>query len=664
MVAQMKQTALVCRSLMLVSLACAWGCSIGQGPPPIVADADLAYFRTAATAIEYPDVAEPACGDVLATAPPMTLEQAGPVEYWPLTLQEAVRIGLSNSKILRDLGGLVVASPQNVQSVQSPMIVETDPRFGVEAALSAFDASLEARTFFEKHDHPLNNFLFSGGRAFQQDLAAAQVELSKRAATGSEFSLRHGIDYDFNNTPGNPFVSYWQNNVTAEIRHPLLQGSGVEFNRIAGPDSVPGVYAGVQVARINTDISLADFEMGVRDLVADIETQYWELYFAYRDLDAKLAARNRALETWRRIRALYETGRLGGEAEKEAQARAQYFRFEEDVQNALTGHQFQKSRTIAFAFRGNNGIQANERQLRLLMGVPVSDGRLIKPVEEPLQARVLFEWDQILTQAIAGREELRRQRWQVKRRELELVAARNYLLPRVDAFGRYAWVGFGRDLLNSTRQSDRFDNAYQTLTSGDFQEWQMGVEMQMPVGMRQGHVAVRNAELQLARDHALLEAQERDVAHDLASALAEMQRAYAVAQTNYNRRVASAQQLAALEAIYEDADENQKTRLLDLILNAQSDLASAESGYYRAVTEHSLAVTQVHFQKGTLLEYNEVCLAEGAWPGQAYRDAAARARLRVPPHQIQDYLLATPRPVSRGPRTYADELRPLPPIAP
>ena len=95
----------------------------------------------------------------------------------------------------------------------------------------------------------------------------------------------------------------------------------MEFNRIAGPDAVPGVYTGVLIARINTDIGLNNFEMAVRDLVADIETQYWELYFAYRDLDAKLAARNRALETWRRIRALYETGRLGGEAEKEAQAR-------------------------------------------------------------------------------------------------------------------------------------------------------------------------------------------------------------------------------------------------------------------------------------------------------------------------------------------------------
>ena len=299
------------------------------------------------------------------------------------------------------------------------------------------------------------------------------------------------------------------------------------------------------------------------------------------------------------------------------------------------------------------------------MGIPLSDGRLIHPVEEPLQARILFDWDQIVTQAMVERPELRRQRWQVKRREMELVASKNFLLPRMDAFGRYQWLGFGEDLLNSTRQSDRLDNAYQSLTSGDFQEWQLGLEMQMPVGMRQGHTAVRNAQLQLAREHALLQAQERDVVHDLAGAVAEMHRANAVAQTAFNRRIAAGQQLASLEAIYEDADENQKTRLLDLILQAQSDLASAESSYYRAITEYSLAVSQVHYEKGTLLQYNQVCLTEGPWPDQAYADAARRTVRRVPANQIQDYLLDKPRPVSRGPVVPVGTdavLQPLPPV--
>ena len=33
-----------------------------------------------------------------------------------------------------------------------------------------------------------------------------------------------------------------------------------------------------------TDISLADFEIGLRDFVSNVENAYWDLYFAYRNL--------------------------------------------------------------------------------------------------------------------------------------------------------------------------------------------------------------------------------------------------------------------------------------------------------------------------------------------------------------------------------------------
>ena len=95
----------------------------------------------------------------------------------------------------------------------------------------------------------------------------------------------------------------------------------MQFNRIAGPGATPGEFNGVMVARINTDIALADFEVGVRNLVSDVEIAYWELYFNYRSLDAVIAGRDSALATWRKIYTLYRIGGKGGEAEKEAQAR-------------------------------------------------------------------------------------------------------------------------------------------------------------------------------------------------------------------------------------------------------------------------------------------------------------------------------------------------------
>ena len=93
-----------------------------------------------------------------------------------------------------------------------------------------------------------------------------------------------------------------------EIRRPLLQGYGVEYNRIAGPGAIPGFNQGVLLARINTDIALATFEGSVRNLVSDVETAYWELYFAYRNLDAAVQGRDTALETWQKVYSLYRCG--------------------------------------------------------------------------------------------------------------------------------------------------------------------------------------------------------------------------------------------------------------------------------------------------------------------------------------------------------------------
>jgi outer membrane protein TolC len=149
-----------------------------------------------------------------------------------------------------------------------------------------------------------------------------------------------------------------------------------------------------------------------------------------------------------------------------------------------------------------------ERRLRLLMNLPPTDGKLLRPKDEPIVAKINFDWPQVTGEATTRRAELRRQKWQIRRRELELMASKNYLLPRLDGVGRYRWRGFGDDLFPigavPPPPDEQFDGAYSNLTSGNFQEWQLGFELSVPIGFRQAHVAARNAELMLARERAIL----------------------------------------------------------------------------------------------------------------------------------------------------------------
>jgi hypothetical protein len=207
------------------------------------------------------------------------------------------------------------------------------------------------------------------------------------------------------------------------------------------------------------------------------------------------------------------------------------------------------------------------------------------------------------------------------------MASRNYLLPRLDAVGRYRWRGFGDDLIHSDSTGrPEFDNAYMNLTDGNFQEWQLGFELNVPLGYRREFAAVRNAELALSRARAVLKEQEHLVLHDAASAVAEFDRAMVVARTTANRLDAARMQLQAVQGAFES-----EKAPLDLLLEAQRLMADAESRNFRALAEYAIAIKNVHYSKGTLLDYDGVVLSESAWPEEAYADAARREAARGKP---------------------------------
>ena len=569
-------------------------------------DHDVALYESVAARVDYPD-------HQLACEPefdppqiPHTLNSSGEVTYWPLHLQEAIEHALEHSEVLQDLGGTVLRSPESVQTSYSVAIQAADPRFGAEAALSAFDAQFAAAAFFEKNDRQLNNTFFGGGtRLLQQDVNDYQAQISKFGVTGGEFALRNKINYDNNNAPGNAFPHAYTNELEAEIRHPLLQGAGAEFNRLAGPSRTPGLVNGVMIARVNNKITQADFELALRNYVSNVENAYWDLYFAYRNLDAKMQARDRALHTWQIIITKKKEGSLG--ADKEALAREQYYRFQEEVQNALTGRQEDGTRTnngsTGGAFRGTGGVHIAERRLRLLMGVRINDERLIRPKDEPEMVRIVLDWDSVVSEAYARRTELKRQRLLVQRREMELLANRNFLAPRLDAVGLYRWRGFGRDLIEQGGNQSAIDD----LTGGAFQEWQLGIQLDVPIGFRRAHAAVQNSELLLAKERAILREQERQIGHDLSNAIGEIDRSYEICQTNLNRYRAALDYLESLEV-----KRRQDLRVdFEKILDAQNRVAAAETRYFLTRVEYALAIKNVNFEKGSLLEYHNLLTQDG-----------------------------------------------------
>ncbi len=594
-----------------VGATCLAGCKPTERFRAWKNDSNVSYFQDYVTQVEYPDVAAP-IDPQLADAPiPLSVENPSELSTVDLSLQQAIQQALQSSEVLRNLGGSVVTAPQMLATQLDPALTDLNPIVGVDAALSAFDAQVSSQLFWQKNDQPNNN-------NFNQLFPSTSVqtsgnyvnEIAKRTASGARYALRTNVLYDRNNNPSRVYPSDFTGFVEAEWRQPLMLGAGTTYNRIVGPFGGPGQYNGVLIARINTDISLADFESGVVQLINDVEGAYWELYFAYRALDAISVGRENSLITWRRMKELLDSGHRDGGRDLEGQARSNYFTFTAQINDGLSGP---------------NGLYAAEQRLRYVMGLPPSDGRLIKPIDEPLQAEVAFDWNSAMADALTQRVEIRRQEWTIKRRELELIGARLTRRPRLDALTQYRWRGLGDHLIGDRDPNTDRNNLVQSMVQGNYQEWQAGLEWQYNVGLRQSSAAVRHAQLTLAREMAILREQQLRVSHDLSNASRQITRSYQQMKTNYNR----------IEADTEAVDVRRlrvENGLIDVsfLTQAQQQLAESTRAFYRSLVDYNLALRDFHREKGSLLSYNQVSLSEDALNGSALQGAYDRGRYFTP----------------------------------
>ena len=544
-------------------------------------------------------------GTEFLSEPPVSIDSFSEVEPWDLSLDQCVEMALANSKVMQKLGGVVVSAPEAARTLFDQAIQETGIG-SVENALSAFDAQVASSIFYNRSEREFNNLFIGGGTPqLTSNTSRFSTELSKQSATGARFAARTIIDYNRNSSPANLFGSTYDAVNQLEFRQPLLRGRGTAINRIAGPNALVGQYNGVLIRRINSDISLSDFQSAVRDLVRDVENNYWELYFAYRDLDTKLAARESSRETWENRKLRFESGL--GRPDDEAQARAQYFNFNAQAKNALAG-----------SVNGQPGVLGAERNLRRLMGISTVERRLIRPTTDPVMAPVSYDWHQSQQAALENRIELNRQKWTIRRRELELLAAKQLNKWQFDVVGQYGFRGFGDNLIGSRGRDN--GSAFTELFEGNLDEWQLGVELGGSIGNRAGHVAIRNAELNLVRERAILKEQQRQIIHDLSAAWTEVDRALENMKTTFNSRIAAFDELEPKRKRVEEGQDQ-----VFFLLDAQQRTATAESAVHRAVADYNLAIANYAYTSGNMLSRFNISLTEGPWNQTARDNAVSKA---------------------------------------
>lgn len=467
----------VCLGVALAAAAIA-PLAMLRAAPPEATELETSPFSSPVPPLD-PSPTDPGSAESQ-TAEPKKDSPAGPVETLEMTV--------NTSRIL------TIGKRLPRVQVNNPDVVETTALSETRIKVTAKKPGITQINLFDKDDN-----VYTADIVIYPD--ARELRLSPRTQSPLDLESVEGqvekVDGDRDPLAlGNPEVQQlWDLTLEEAVRTALANskvlrnlGGGlfkpVETQsklrhavKVTAEDSKPVRGADVRIflARTNDDIALADFEIGLRNVLNDVERAYWDLYYNYRNLNAVQAGRDSALATWRKVHALYVNGSKGGEAEADAQAREQYLVFRAQVENTLSL------------------LYTAEGRLRYLMGLAPTDGRLIRPSDDPTTEFVPFDWNEILPEALQSSVELRQQREFVKQNGLKLAEAR-------------------------------------LAKSG-----------------------VRNAELTVAQSTARLQDLELEHQHVLTNALRDLNRNYHVSVTTRNRRVAANRQVEAVRAKYEVA---------------------------------------------------------------------------------------------------------------
>lgn len=580
--------------------------------------------------------------------PPRTTGNPETDEIWELTLEDAIRSGLDNGEVVRfivlgaqgtpiqgfepsplAIGGTAAGGGQlgggNLQTVYDPAIQETN----IAQQLAAFDANFTTSILWNENSAPFNNalqagtFLAAGNRfpvIFNQYQYQYNATIQKRIATGGNISVQHNINFLYSNSPANVYPSAYTTNTQLRVSQPLLGGSD-QF----GPSGLEANRAPIVVARLNADLSVWRFKASVMEMVRSIEQQYWALAQVHLQYWSRQTAVQLGEEILRKKEAEFLVGK--GSEPDVAEAREQLERFKLQMIQATAD------------------LITAERQLRNMLGLKPNDNRRIIPITAPIEARVEPDWDSCMTQMLAYQPDIVQAQLLVRVAELQLLVARNQLLPALNLDALYQFNGLGRDL--STAEGVMTGKSIMAIDPNislferndglntnparykNFTTWQVGLTFQMPLGFRQDLAATRSAQYSLLRQRAFLQQVVHQSTHLLSRYFLEVDANFKLYRTAVSLREAAQKRLEAQRSFYE-VGAITIDRYLDAV-NRWADAVAQEAQYRN---QYNISIAVLEEIKGTLLAYDNIALAEGPQPPKAYIQAidqrAAHRRLPVP----------------------------------
>lgn len=354
------------------------------------------------------------------------------------------------------------------------------------------------------------------------------------------------------------------------VRQPLLRGAGVAVTK-----------SPIVLARLDETISLAEFKVQVMNTLLEVERAYWQLVMAQTRVGALGDALAAARENQRIARRRFEEGK--GKRVILSLADSAVTNREAD----LVASRLVLTRT---SDRLKRLINDRDLPLEEPLVLEASDRPMTTPIpvgREMLQASMLT--------AMNSRPEMQQVDAALEQAGIRERVAHNQRLPQLDLAGAYTVTGLDPDV----------DGAVDEQFETNFFEWIVGLELRVPIGNRARVAAHERSRLERAQALAQHEETRQEVLLDVIAAVRNLAAAEEAILATRAAREAAEQTLHD-----QQANVAAGAALAKDLLEAQRDLANAVVREMDAMTAYMVSLADLERAKGTLLDYNNIAVAE------------------------------------------------------
>ncbi len=444
---------------------------------------------------------------------------------------------------------------QNNLDLKAELISPTLEKENVkQAEASKFEAIFTGSTGYYKGSSPPDSLLVGSTSEYVNIKLGVDIPL----ITGGTVSFDLADNLNKTNSTWSTINPSYTSGLSASISQPLFKNAG----RRAFTYSI-------RVAQYNSSMTDLRTKLAAMRIIANADRAYWNFYAARKMLEVRKQQYDLAKATLEETERFVEVG---------VKPKIEIIRTKKTLADTLTA-----------IIDAENNVKETERDLKRMLnkkGLGMETKTVLIPSSLPDPVRYELDRDRMVENALLNRMDLLELELQLEMDSMTIEYNRNQTLPDLSFEYKYNIDGLGADRGNS----------YDMLSDNDYHDHQVGISMNIPIGNKRAKSELRKSIYQRAKNLSSKESKEAEIKNDVLNNIDRLEAKWQSILASRQNTILSDEQYKAEKRQYELGLVNSRE-----VLDAQTNLAAAQSAEITALTDYQAALIDLAYATGTLL---------------------------------------------------------------